>query len=85
MKRNTKKQLQPIFDGSAQIPSYIHKEYIAYHDKIDFEKYDYKKVIEQSKKSLNDKNEDEVVKMKLLFLLGHFATKECFDIFYILF
>ena len=89
MKRNTRKQIQPIFDAIVQIPSteadiqipaYIHKEYIAYHDKIDFEKYDYKKVIEQSKKSLNDKNEDEVVKMKLLFLLGHFATKECFDI-----
>src|SRR3989344_1369397 len=89
MKRNTRKQLKPIFDAIAQIPSteadiqiplYVHKEYIAYHDKIDCEKYDYKKVIEQSKKSLNDKSEDAVIKMKLLFLLGYFATKECFDI-----
>lgn len=89
MKRNSNKLPKDILNAAAQItsrdadiqiPAYVHKEYIAYHDKIDCEKYDCKKVIEQSKKSLNDKNEDEVIKMKLLFLLGHFATKECFDI-----
>lgn len=89
MKKNRNKPPKDILNATAQItskdadiqiPAYVHKEYIAYHNKIDCEKYDCKKVIEQSKKSLNDKNEDEVIKMKLLFLLGHFATKECFDI-----
>ena len=89
MKRNSNKPPKDILDAAAQITPKdanikisiaTHKEYIAYHDKIDCEKYDCKKVIEQSKKSLNDKNEDEVIKMKLLFLLGHFATKECFNI-----
>ncbi|PIV07968.1 hypothetical protein COS52_05200, partial [Candidatus Roizmanbacteria bacterium CG03_land_8_20_14_0_80_39_12] len=89
MKRNSNKLPKDILNAAAQItsrdadiqiPAYVHKEYIAYHDKIDCEKYDCKKVIEQSEKSLNDKNEDEMIKMKLLFLLGHFATKECFDI-----
>jgi hypothetical protein len=89
MKRSVKKLPQNVLnafaqitskDADIQIPAYVHKEYIAYHNKIDCDKYDCKKVIEQSKKSLNDNNEDEVIKMKLLFLLGNFATKECFDI-----
>ena len=69
MKRNSNKPPKDILDAAAQITPKdanikisiaTHKEYIAYHDKIDCEKYDCKKVIEQSKKSLNDKNEDEV-------------------------
>lgn len=89
MKSNTRKLLKPIFDAvdqiiskdaDIQIPEPIHQEYINYHDKISFKKYDYDQVIKNSKELLFDQKTSDEVKKKLLLLLGHYATKECFDI-----
>ncbi|OGK51738.1 hypothetical protein A2966_01290 [Candidatus Roizmanbacteria bacterium RIFCSPLOWO2_01_FULL_41_22] len=89
MKSNTRKLLKPIFEAvdqalsnnfNIQIDEKIHQEYINYHDQIDIDKYDYEMVIKKSKGLLLDPKVAEEIKKKLLFLLGHFATKECFDI-----
>lgn len=89
MKSNTRKLLQPIFDAVDQalsknndirIDKATHKEYISFYDRIKIHTYDYKSVITQSKNLLFNQKTEERVKKKLFFLLGHFATKECFDI-----
>jgi len=89
MKSNTRKLLQPIFDAvdlalsknnDIQIDEKTYKEYINYHDEINVNKYDYGTVITESKEFLFDKKTEESIKKKLFFLLGHFATKQCFDL-----
>ena len=89
MKSNTRKLLQPIFDAvdlalsknnDIQIDEKTYKEYVSYHDKIEVNKYDYETVITESKKLLFDQKTEESTKKKLFFLLGHFATKQCFDL-----
>lgn len=88
MKSNTRKLLQPIFDAVDQalsknndirIDEATHREYINFYDRIKIHTYDYKAVITQSKNLLFNQKTEEIVKKKLFFLLGHFATKECFD------
>lgn len=89
MKSNTRKLLQPIFDAvdhalsknnDIQIDEATHKEYISFYDRIKIHTYDYKTVITQSKDLLFNQKTEQRIKKKLFFLLGHFATKECFDI-----
>jgi len=67
-------------EADIQIPTTIHKEYVAYHKRIDCKKYDVQQTIGQSKKLLLKRTPNLAVKKKLLFLLGHFAIKECFEI-----
>lgn len=89
MKNNLKKSAKSTIDKVTQILSEeadikinenIHKTYVTFHVKIDVEKYSGDEITKESRKLLFDRNTPSEVKKKLLFLLGHFATKECFDI-----
>lgn len=75
-----KKQPISIYEGEIEISPGIQKEYIEYHNQVDIEKYGCDKVIAQSKENLFSPQTPVEIKKKLLFLLGHFATNECFKI-----
>ncbi len=68
-----------IYEGTIEISSATHDEYIAYHEKTNSNKYDYQKTIAESK-SLFDKKSSLEIKKKILFLLGGFATPESFKL-----
>jgi len=68
-----------VYEGDVPIKPSIHEEYIEYHGKININDYDYDKTLEEAEK-LFEKDIPWEVKKKLLFLLGEFATPECFQI-----
>lgn len=75
-----KKQSISIYEGEVEISLDIQKEYIEYHNHVDIEKYDCNNVIVQSRENLFSTQTPVEIKKKLLFLLGNFATNECFKI-----
>jgi len=69
-----------IFDGTVFISENIHAEYIAYSNTIDIDSYDYKSVLKKSITILFDSQTPLEIKKKLIYLLGQFATVECYKI-----
>lgn len=89
MKDYTKNSTKPVIndvnkilskEADIQINENVHRKYVNYHSTIDIGKYHLNGIIKQSKQLLFNSNTPNAVKRKLLFLLGHFATKECFEI-----
>lgn len=68
-----------VYEGDINISPRVHKEYIKYHKQINKRRFDYKQTINGAKELFNEKTPFKV-KKKLLFLLGEFATPECFQI-----
>ena len=68
-----------VYKGTIEISPSVQEEYISYHATIDANKYDYEKVIAESKKLFDARTAWEV-KKKILFLLGEYATPESFKI-----
>ena len=68
-----------VYEGDFIIPPEIHEEYISYHGKINIKNYDYVKTVREARE-LFEENIPWEVKKKLLFLLGEFATPECFQV-----
>lgn len=69
-----------IFDGSVVVQENVHNEYIKYGNTINIDSYDYENVLKESDNALFDPQIPEKVKKKLMYLLGHFATIECYKI-----
>lgn len=85
MPKKTNKQITQlvdiisVYEGDIPIKPSVHEEYIEYHGRISIDNYDYEKTFRETKK-LFEKDIPWEVKKKLLFLLGEFATPECFQI-----
>lgn len=69
-----------IFDGTVSVPEIVHTEYIAYGNTIDIASYAYKSVLKESTTALFDPETPQEIKKKLIFLLGQFATIECYTL-----
>lgn len=78
--KTQKSENKIIFDGTVTVPETVHMEYIAYGNTIDIKSYDYQKVLEESGIVLFDTQAPQEVKKKLIYLLGQFATIECYPL-----
>lgn len=68
-----------VYEGDIYIAPHVHEEYIKYHKKIDRRCCDYKQTMVEANELFKEKTPLKV-KKKLLFLLGEFATPQCFQI-----
>lgn len=80
MKKRKPADSDIIFDGSVIVPESIHSEYIAFGNTINVDSYDYNSVLKESDNALFDSQIPEELKKKLIYLLGHFATAESYNI-----
>ncbi|HCM37088.1 MAG: hypothetical protein UV61_C0003G0055 [Candidatus Gottesmanbacteria bacterium GW2011_GWB1_43_11] len=69
-----------IYGGDLPISPDTNSEYISYHNEVNLNDYDYQKVITESERTLFELNTPREIKKKLLFLLGGFATVECYKL-----
>ena len=68
-----------VYEGNIIISPGTHNDYISYHESICSNEYNYSTTIKEAN-MLFDEAVPWEIKKKLLFLLGDFATPECFQI-----